>query len=178
MSTEYLQSLESRRQRAVTELTDMIKGQYRAASFVIRPGIDDETAIHITATVDVEDPDGVMDLVIDRLVELQVEEADGIALEVSFGFVRSDRHRWPPALLHPRTLLLDVPLLECATKGGGSPRGTELSGKAKQLLSPDGCDLLDEPVNRPVRLVDNQTDLDDRSHHQRCEDPQKQELLN
>lgn len=75
MSTEYLQSLESRRQRAVSELTDMIKGQYPAASFVIGPGIDDETATHITATVDVEDPDEVMDLVIDRLVELQVEEA-------------------------------------------------------------------------------------------------------
>lgn len=74
MTKEYLLSLEPRRQQAVSELTGMIKAHYPTVSFVVAPGIDDELATHITATVDLDDPDEVMDVIIDRLVELQVEE--------------------------------------------------------------------------------------------------------
>lgn len=71
MRNTYLQ-LETRRQQAVRELTGMISTGYPATEFLIEPGIDDPEATHITAVVDVDDPDEVMDLVIDRLVELQV----------------------------------------------------------------------------------------------------------
>jgi hypothetical protein len=36
--------------------------------------VDDPASIHLITTVDVDDPDEVGDLVIDRVVELQVEE--------------------------------------------------------------------------------------------------------
>lgn len=74
MSKEYLGSLEPVRQSAARELMGMITKHYPSASFDVAPGMDDDTATHIWATVDVEDPDEVMDLIIDRLVALQVEE--------------------------------------------------------------------------------------------------------
>jgi hypothetical protein len=80
MSTQYLSSLDDDSQRAVAELTGMIRDKYPDASFAIEPSPDEGHATHITAVVDAEDPDDVMDLVIDRLVELQVQ--DGIPVSV------------------------------------------------------------------------------------------------
>lgn len=40
----------------------------------MRHGIDDPEAIYITTIVDVEDPDEVLELVVDRLLALQLEE--------------------------------------------------------------------------------------------------------
>jgi hypothetical protein len=74
MSKETLNPLDPRRQQAVTELIEMIKRHYPTASFVIGPGEDAPDATHIVATVDVDDPDEVMDLIIDREIELQVDE--------------------------------------------------------------------------------------------------------
>ena len=67
-------SLEPRRQQAVTQLEELIRARYPTASFALRVGIDDPEATYITATVDVEDPDDVIDLVLDRLLELQLDE--------------------------------------------------------------------------------------------------------
>lgn len=74
MRKETMHPLDLRRQQAVTELTEMIKHHYPTASFAVGPGEDAPGAIHITATVDVDDPDEVTDLVIEREIELQVDE--------------------------------------------------------------------------------------------------------
>lgn len=74
MSNEAISFLDSRRQQAVTELTEMVKQHYPTASFVIGPGEDNPEATHIIATVDVDDPDEVTDLVIERELELQIDE--------------------------------------------------------------------------------------------------------
>lgn len=74
MTTEAVQPLDPRRQQAVTELTEIIKRRYPTASFAVGPGEDAPDATHITATVDVDDLDEVMDLVIEREIELQVDE--------------------------------------------------------------------------------------------------------
>lgn len=66
--------LESRRQQAVTELAGVIRSRYKSATFSVRPGMDDPEATYLVATVDVEDPDMVLDLVVDRLLELQLEK--------------------------------------------------------------------------------------------------------
>jgi hypothetical protein len=58
----------------VAELTDMIKQRYPTASFDVGPGEDDPEVTHITAVVDLDDPDEVTDLVIDRMLELQLEK--------------------------------------------------------------------------------------------------------
>ncbi len=71
----YEVSLDPQRRVAVHELIALIAQKYLGTSFEIGPGIDDPEATHITAVVDLDDPDEVMDLIIDRLVELQVDDS-------------------------------------------------------------------------------------------------------
>ncbi len=75
MNEEYMQTLDPARQQAVAELTDLVKRRYPTSSFAIGPGEDDHTVTHITTTVDLDDPDEVVDLVIDRMLELQIQES-------------------------------------------------------------------------------------------------------
>jgi hypothetical protein len=66
---------EPRIQAAVTELQDRIRQRYPSARFSVSHGYgDDYDGVYIRATVDVEDTDEVLDLVIERLVDMQVEE--------------------------------------------------------------------------------------------------------
>jgi hypothetical protein len=58
---------------AVAELQGMIRQRYPSATFEVESGEDPE-GIYIWTTVDIEDLDEVLDLVVDRLLELQVEE--------------------------------------------------------------------------------------------------------
>ena len=74
MSEEYLDGIDQARQRAVKELIGIIKQRYSTASFVVEPGEDDPEVTHVTTTVDIDDPDEVVDLVIDRMLELQLDE--------------------------------------------------------------------------------------------------------
>ena len=59
---------------ALDELADLIRAHYAGAQFEIRRGADDPEAVHLIAMVELEDPEEVVDLVIDRLLEFQVEE--------------------------------------------------------------------------------------------------------
>jgi hypothetical protein len=79
MSPEQLHA-DPRRQEALTELKGIIHKRYPGASFAVRQGIEDPDETWLTTRVDVEDPDEVMDLVIDRLLELQLDE--GIPVHV------------------------------------------------------------------------------------------------
>ena len=58
---------------AVSELQHMITKQYPEASFDVVQG-DDPEGTYIWTAVDRDDPDSVLDVVIDRMLELQVEE--------------------------------------------------------------------------------------------------------
>ena len=82
MSTEQEQPLvlDERTQHAVSELESAIKQRYPNASFTLSPATDNPSGIHLITTVDVDDTDEVLDAVIDRVVDLQVEE--GIPLHV------------------------------------------------------------------------------------------------
>jgi hypothetical protein len=59
--------------RAVAELQDMIRERWPTSAFSVSPG-DDPEGIYLDAVVDVDDTDEVMDVIVDRLLELQVEE--------------------------------------------------------------------------------------------------------
>lgn len=59
---------------AVSELAGRISDKYPGASFALQQGIDDPEQTWLVATVDIEDPDEVVDLVIDRLLVLQIDE--------------------------------------------------------------------------------------------------------
>jgi hypothetical protein len=59
-------------QAALRELQELIQAAYPDASFAVVRGEDPE-GLYLRATVDVEELDQVVDVFIERLVELQVE---------------------------------------------------------------------------------------------------------
>lgn len=74
MSSEQPAILDERTQMAVRELEETIRKRYPGATFDIAHAEDDPTSIHLVTTVDADDLDDVGDLVVDRVVELQVDE--------------------------------------------------------------------------------------------------------
>ena len=74
MSTEHLRGLNPRMEHALAELKDMVLRRYPAATFEVAPAQDEDEAMHLIAAVDMEDPDEVLDVVIDRVLQLQIEE--------------------------------------------------------------------------------------------------------
>jgi hypothetical protein len=58
---------------AIEEMKNLLTRAFPEATFAIAAG-EDPDGIHLIATIDSEDMDEVMDLYIDRIVELQVHE--------------------------------------------------------------------------------------------------------
>jgi hypothetical protein len=75
-----ISDLDKRTRDAIRELQDTIKARYPATTFELARGFEDPESIHISAIADVDDPDEVGDLVVERVVELLVDE--GIAVHV------------------------------------------------------------------------------------------------
>jgi hypothetical protein len=75
MHPEHTPAYSPQMHEALIELEGMIRERYPTAIFAVGPGEDDPDAVHLTAIVDVDDPDEVMDLVVDRVMELQAEAA-------------------------------------------------------------------------------------------------------
>ncbi len=64
----------ARVQAAIVELLEIIKRQYPTAAFRVERGQDDPDAIHLVAIVDIADTGELLDLVIDRLMEIQTDD--------------------------------------------------------------------------------------------------------
>jgi hypothetical protein len=62
-----------RMEDALDELRALIASRYPEATFSVSVG-EDPDGIYLTATVDVEDMDEVVDVFLDRMVDLQIEE--------------------------------------------------------------------------------------------------------
>ena len=73
MKSENHVSLTPRMEEAVHELKSLITERFPQASFVVEEGFDPK-GTYLVTTVDIADTDEVIDVVGDRLVELQVEE--------------------------------------------------------------------------------------------------------
>ena len=65
--------LTPRMEEAVHELKSLITARFPQASFVVEEGFDPK-GTYLVTTVDIDDTDEVIDVVGDRLVELQVTE--------------------------------------------------------------------------------------------------------
>ena len=74
MTKEQEEDLDPRVRSALAELSGAIREGYPDATFEVLRDHEEPENIDLLTTVDVDDPDEVLDLVIDRLVELQVEE--------------------------------------------------------------------------------------------------------
>lgn len=62
-----------RMRQALRELQEMIRERYPSAQFGVSMGEDPE-GVYLQAVVDIDDPDEVMDLVVDRLLEFEIEQ--------------------------------------------------------------------------------------------------------
>jgi hypothetical protein len=58
---------------AIDELTQLISGRFPDAQIDVSEG-DDPNGVYLTVSVDIDDPDEITDLVIDRTMALQIEE--------------------------------------------------------------------------------------------------------
>ena len=72
--TDWYQVWDSKRIRAaLAEMREMIKAAYPTTTFQTYRG-EDPDGVYLQAIVDVDDTNDVMDVYIDRLVDIQVEE--------------------------------------------------------------------------------------------------------
>jgi hypothetical protein len=74
MSQDLEQTLDPRIRGAIDEVRRAILARYPSALFSVEHGHDEPENIHLITTVDLDDPDEVVDLVLDRLIELEVDE--------------------------------------------------------------------------------------------------------
>jgi hypothetical protein len=79
MTYARVNDLTDRIEDAITELQAMIRARYPEATFDVAPG-EDPDGTYIWTTVATDDPDLVLDCVVDRLLALQIDE--GIAVHV------------------------------------------------------------------------------------------------
>ncbi|HET9117440.1 MAG TPA: hypothetical protein VFN75_05070 [Pseudonocardiaceae bacterium] len=65
----------------LAELRQLIAERYPEARFSVAAGPEDPQEVHLVATVDLEDPDEVLDVVMERMLQFQLDE--GLAVYVS-----------------------------------------------------------------------------------------------
>lgn len=80
MTTALFPRLAPRFQQAIDELKGIILAKYPTTTFIASTSEENDRIIHLDATVDVDDTDDVLALVLDRMVDMQVDE--GIPLYV------------------------------------------------------------------------------------------------
>src|SRR5712692_1698026 len=96
--------LTPRMEEAVHELKRLITARFPQASFVVEEGCDPE-GIYLVTTVDIADTDEVVDVIGDRLVELQVTEGLPVyviplrPIERVIAQLREQEAAWPPMSL-------------------------------------------------------------------------------
>ncbi len=66
--------LTARMRDAVGELKTLVSARYPDATFRVSRSLESPRIVHLMTTVDVDDRDQVMDVVIDRMMELQIKE--------------------------------------------------------------------------------------------------------
>jgi hypothetical protein len=71
---DYEETLDARRRKAIEELSSLIRQHYPTATFAVSPDPDDPDIRILWATVDVDDTDQVLDLVLERQLQWQIEE--------------------------------------------------------------------------------------------------------
>lgn len=74
MSAERTNGHDRRMERALLELQRLIRGHFPTATFAVSRGEDPE-GVYLTTTVAVEDMDTVVDVIIDRLLAMQIDES-------------------------------------------------------------------------------------------------------
>jgi hypothetical protein len=74
MTPEHISTTDPRMQPALEELKELLRARYPEVTFTVYQGEDPE-GVYLSAVVDVEDTDEVLDVVMDRLMHFQVDQA-------------------------------------------------------------------------------------------------------
>src|SRR5436305_7440714 len=74
MCTEASVRPDSRVTAAIEQLQALIQQRYPAADFEVSTNPEEPENVHLITAVDLEDPDEVLDLVLDRVLDLQIEQ--------------------------------------------------------------------------------------------------------
>lgn len=74
MSREQLEGLDPHVVDALQELEGIVTRRYPGTTFEVARAADEPESILLWATVDVDDPDEVIDLVLDRMLEMQIDD--------------------------------------------------------------------------------------------------------
>ena len=74
MSAQSLVTEDPRIDAALDELRALVRQRYPDATFAVTPSPDDPSIVHLVTEVDLDDTEELVDLVIDRMIELQVDE--------------------------------------------------------------------------------------------------------
>ena len=74
MKRSEFQAADPRIGRALDELVGLVRRSYPDATFQVTPSEEESAIVHLVARVDVDDPDVVADLVMDRMIEMQIDE--------------------------------------------------------------------------------------------------------
>lgn len=74
MSARPSAARDQRVERALDELRALVLQRYPETTFRVSPAQDDPEIVHLTAMVDVEDTEEVVDLVIDRMMQIQIDQ--------------------------------------------------------------------------------------------------------
>ncbi len=74
MSVSCETKLTPRLEKGILELEALILARYPDATFRVSRSPEDRRSVHLVVTVDIDDRDEVMDVVMDRLLELQVKQ--------------------------------------------------------------------------------------------------------
>ena len=80
MSVRPLDARDGRLREALVELQAAIQSRYPDARFIISHPEDEPTSTELTVILDIDDPDEALDIVINRVVDLQVNE--GVPIHV------------------------------------------------------------------------------------------------
>jgi len=71
---QHKMQVDGRMEAAIAELQALIGQRYPDATFSLSHPEDEPTSVELTAVLDVDDPDEVLNIVIERVVQLQVDE--------------------------------------------------------------------------------------------------------
>ena len=74
MSAQTFEELTPGVRAALDELQALIHQHYPGATFRVTRGRDDPQAIHLVTLVDMDDLDAVLDVVVDRMMDVQIAE--------------------------------------------------------------------------------------------------------
>lgn len=104
MRTEQQQELTQPMQAALDELQGLLHTRFPEATFTVGVG-EDPDGIYLSPTIDVEDTDEVMEVVLDRLLEFQVDQGLPVYVvptlpieRVAEQLKRQKRRQLPPSL--------------------------------------------------------------------------------